>query len=62
MHVAVSVVGVTAFCTPGEVGIVPDVLDAAESCSHPLAPTELEAAIAAMRDEELLFPLSEKAV
>ena len=62
VHFALSVMGVTAFCTPGDVGILPDVLDAAESYVHPMVPTELEEAIAAMRDEELIFPLSEKAV
>ena len=61
VHFALSVAGVAAFCTPGDVGLLPVALDAAESYAHPMVPTELEDAIASMGDEELIFPISEKA-
>jgi len=59
VHFALSVPGVAAFCTPGDVDVLPVALDAAESYAGPV---DLEAAIAAEAGEELIFPIAEKAV
>jgi aryl-alcohol dehydrogenase-like predicted oxidoreductase len=53
--------GVHAFCTPGDLGILPMVLEAANRCT-PMSPGERDDAIAAMADDEIIFPLVEKAV
>jgi aryl-alcohol dehydrogenase-like predicted oxidoreductase len=53
---ALSTPGVHAFCTPGDLGILPAVLDAAEAYAPP-TDADRQAAIAAMADEDLIFPL-----
>jgi aryl-alcohol dehydrogenase-like predicted oxidoreductase len=53
--------GVHAFCTPGDLGILPLVLDAANRCT-PMSPEARDDAIDAMADDEIIFPLAEKAV
>jgi aryl-alcohol dehydrogenase-like predicted oxidoreductase len=57
---ALSTPGVHAFCTAGDLALLPRVLDAAASFS-PLADDDRRAAMADMRDEEIVFPLAEKA-
>jgi aryl-alcohol dehydrogenase-like predicted oxidoreductase len=52
--------GVHAFCTPGDLHILPTVLDAAQRCT-PMTAAERDGAIAAMADAEVIFPLAEKA-
>jgi hypothetical protein len=53
--------GVHAFCTPGDLGILPTVLDAANRC-RPMTDAERADAVTGMADEEIIFPLAEKAV
>jgi aryl-alcohol dehydrogenase-like predicted oxidoreductase len=53
---ALSTPGVHAFCTPGDLGLLPRVLDAAESWA-PLSPPERDSAAAAMADEPVIFPI-----
>lgn len=54
---ALSTPGVHAFCTPGDLGILPLALDAAEA-SAPLGPVGREAAMQAMGEgEALIFPM-----
>lgn len=55
---ALSVPGVHAFCTPGDVALLPVALDAAAGHDRPV---DLEAAVAAAGDEPLIFPISENA-
>jgi len=57
---ALSTPGITGFCTPGSLALLPAVLDAA-SAFTPLDAAGRSAAIEAQRDEELIFPLAEKA-
>jgi aryl-alcohol dehydrogenase-like predicted oxidoreductase len=52
--------GVHAFCTPGDVEVMKLALQAADRFA-PLSTAEREAALTAMRDEEVIFPLAEKA-
>ncbi|MFN0092529.1 MAG: aldo/keto reductase [Acidimicrobiales bacterium] len=61
---ALSIPGVCGFCTPGDLALLPTVLDAAEAAgaAGPMSPEEQEAAMAAMGDEALIFPLAEHAV
>ena len=56
---ALSTPGVHGFCTPGDLGLLPLVLDAAEAFD-PLTVDERDAAITAMADEDVIFPLAEK--
>jgi aryl-alcohol dehydrogenase-like predicted oxidoreductase len=58
---ALSTPGVHAFCTPGDLDLLPTGLDAAERCT-PMSAAERDEAIAAMADDEVIFPLAEKAV
>jgi aryl-alcohol dehydrogenase-like predicted oxidoreductase len=53
---ALSTPGVHAFCTPGDLSILPDVLAAAESF-EPMSDDDREAAIEAAADDELIFPI-----
>lgn len=53
---ALSTPGVHAFCTPGDVGMLPRVLDAADAYV-PLSAAERDAAIASMADEQVIFPI-----
>lgn len=56
---ALSTPGVHAFCTPGDLSLLPTVLDAAEAfVPHDIGP-EREAAIAAMADERSIFPIAQ---
>jgi aryl-alcohol dehydrogenase-like predicted oxidoreductase len=52
--------GVHAFCTPGDLGILPTVLDAANAFT-PMIGAERAATVTAMAAEEIIFPLAEKA-
>ena len=56
---ALSTDGVHAFCTPGDLGLLPTVLDAAEA-NRALDDASRDDAMAATADEELIFPLQEK--
>jgi aryl-alcohol dehydrogenase-like predicted oxidoreductase len=57
---ALSTAGVHAFCTPGDLGLLPAVLDAAEA-NGALDEASREAAMAAATEHEVIFPLAEKA-
>ncbi len=57
---ALSTPGITGFCTPGSLDLLPLVLDAAEAFV-PLDDAGRAAAMSAMADDELIFPLLEKA-
>jgi aryl-alcohol dehydrogenase-like predicted oxidoreductase len=57
---ALSTPGVHAFCTTGDLGLLPRVLEAADRY-RALDRSEREGAMAAMAEEEILFPLVEKA-
>lgn len=57
---ALSTPGVTAFCTAGDVGLLPMVLDAAEAFAS--MPADRRASVVGeAADDELIFPLREKA-
>jgi len=51
-----SVEGVHAFCTPGDLGVLPLALSAAEQFS-PMGPDEMASASARVADEALIFPM-----
>jgi aryl-alcohol dehydrogenase-like predicted oxidoreductase len=53
---ALSTPGVHAFCTPGDVGILPLALDAARAYA-PMTDDERAAAVAAMAHEDNVFPI-----
>jgi aryl-alcohol dehydrogenase-like predicted oxidoreductase len=53
---ALSTPGVHAFCTPGDLGLLPAVLTAAER-HHPLTDDQRAAAVEQMEREELIFPM-----
>lgn len=53
---ALSTPGVSAFCTPGDLGLLPRVLAAAEAAA-PMSAEDREAAVAAMADEPVIFPI-----
>ena len=53
---ALSTPGVHAFCTPGDLGLLPRVLDAAERFT-PMAANERAEAANAMSDEDVIFPI-----
>ena len=55
-----SVPGVAAFCTPGDVRVLEQALDAAERFT-PMTEDEQRAAIDAVRDEAHIFPIAEHA-
>jgi aryl-alcohol dehydrogenase-like predicted oxidoreductase len=57
---ALSTPGVHAFCTAGDLTLLPRVLDAAEAFT-PLPAADRDTAMAETRDEEVVFPLAEKA-
>jgi hypothetical protein len=54
---ALSTPGVHAFCTPGSIDLLPQVLDAA-GAFRPLDPEAREAASAATVDDPLIFPIA----
>lgn len=60
---ALSTPGVTGFCTPGDLGLLPAVL-AAAAMSRPRSEAERASLVqeAADRGDELIFPLAEKAL
>ena len=53
---ALSTPGVHAFCTPGDTGLLADVL-AAAAAYVPASSNERDAAVAAMADEPVIFPI-----
>ena len=53
---ALSTPGVHGFCTPGDIGMLPAVLDAAEGYVA-LSDEQLQAAVDAMATGELIFPM-----
>jgi aryl-alcohol dehydrogenase-like predicted oxidoreductase len=53
---ALSTPGVHAFCTPGDVGLLPAVLEEAERVT-PMNASEREQAVDAARDDALIFPI-----
>jgi aryl-alcohol dehydrogenase-like predicted oxidoreductase len=53
---ALSTPGVHAFCTPGDLGLLPRVLAAAEGVA-PMAAVERAEAAEAMADEDVIFPI-----
>ena len=57
---ALSTPGVTAFCTPSDVGLLPLALDAAADYT-PMSDDEREQAMAEMAHDELIFPLAQEA-
>lgn len=56
IHFALSTPGVHAFCTPGDIGLLPRVLASAERYA-PLSDEDRSAAVQAMASEELIFPM-----
>jgi aryl-alcohol dehydrogenase-like predicted oxidoreductase len=56
IHFALSTPGVHGFCTPGDIALLPRVLDSAERY-RPLDEDERRAAVDAMAVEELIFPM-----
>jgi aryl-alcohol dehydrogenase-like predicted oxidoreductase len=56
VHFALSVPGVHAFCTPGDMALLPRVLASAERFS-PMTDVERTGAVDAMAAEELIFPM-----
>ena len=53
---ALSTPGVHGFCTPGDLALLPRVLDASDAFA-PLSADQRHAAIAAMADEQVIFPI-----
>ena len=53
---ALSTPGVHAFCTPGDLALLPVVLDAAEA-NAPMTDAERDQAVAAMADQPVIFPI-----
>jgi aryl-alcohol dehydrogenase-like predicted oxidoreductase len=53
---ALSTPGVHAFCTPGDLALLPLALDVAEAPA-PMGSDERDAAVAAMADEPVIFPI-----
>lgn len=60
VHFALSTPGITGFCTPSDLELLPRALDAAESLT-PMSKAEWEAAVEALAQEPLIFPLREHA-
>ena len=58
---ALSTPGVHAFCTPGDLGLLPEVLTAAEAVT-PMAGPQREWAMELGSQDEIIFPIDEKAV
>ena len=56
VHFALSTPGVHGFCTPGDIALLPRVLDSADRF-RPLDEGERRAAVDAMASEELIFPM-----
>ena len=56
IHFALSTPGVHAFCTPGDIALLPRVLASAERYA-PMGEEGRRAAVEAMAAEELIFPM-----
>jgi hypothetical protein len=56
VHFALSTPGVQAFCTPGDIALLPRVLASAERY-RPMSESERAGAVDAMASEELIFPM-----
>ena len=56
VHFALSTPGVQAFCTPGDIGMLPRVLASADR-AVPMGDAGRADAVAAMAEEELIFPM-----
>lgn len=56
IHFALSTPGVHAFCTPGDIGLLPRVLASAERY-RPMSEADRAAAVDAMAGEDLIFPM-----
>jgi aryl-alcohol dehydrogenase-like predicted oxidoreductase len=56
IHFALSTPGVHAFCTPGDIALLPQVLASAERYA-PMGDEARRAAVDAMASEELIFPM-----
>jgi aryl-alcohol dehydrogenase-like predicted oxidoreductase len=56
IHFALSTPGVHAFCTPGDIDLLPRVLAAANRYAG-MSVSQRSAAVAAMAEEELIFPM-----
>ena len=56
VHFALSTPGVHGFCTPGDIALLPRVLDAADRY-RPLSEDDRRAAVDSMAAEELIFPM-----
>jgi aryl-alcohol dehydrogenase-like predicted oxidoreductase len=56
VHFALSTPGVHGFCTPGDIGLLPRVLDAAD-CYVPMSESARAAAVDAMASDALIFPM-----
>jgi hypothetical protein len=56
IHFALSTPGVDAFCTPGDIALLPRVLASAERYA-PLSEDQRRAAAESMAAEELIFPM-----
>ena len=56
VHFALSTPGVHGFCSPGDIALLPRVLDSADRF-RPLDESERRAAVDAMAAEELIFPM-----
>jgi aryl-alcohol dehydrogenase-like predicted oxidoreductase len=57
VHFALSTPGVHGFCTPGDIDLLPRVLRSAERYTS-LGEEERRAAVAAMAEDELIFPMA----
>jgi hypothetical protein len=56
IHFALSTPGVHAFCTPGDIALLPRVLASAKRAA-PLSEDDRRAAVQAMAAEDLIFPM-----
>ena len=57
VNFALSTPGVHAFCTPGDIGLLPRVLNSVDRLI-PLTAAQRQDAVDAMASEELIFPMS----
>jgi aryl-alcohol dehydrogenase-like predicted oxidoreductase len=57
VHFALSTPGVQGFCTPGDIGLLPRVLNSADRFV-PFTDTERQAAIDSMSSDDLIFPMA----
>jgi aryl-alcohol dehydrogenase-like predicted oxidoreductase len=57
VHFALSTAGLHGFCTPGDIGLLPRVLDSADRFSS-MSDLERQRAIDSMSSDDLIFPMS----